>query len=59
MKDKRPIGKIEKLGLVCPSCACTHFEVVYTRRMSNGKIMRRRECRNCGRKVVTYEIVVG
>lgn len=42
-------------GLVCPKCGCRHFRVIYTRPVRGGKIMRRRECRNCGRRLTTYE----
>lgn len=35
-------------------CGCRHFYVVYTRRQAN-KIMRRKECRHCGRRIVTFE----
>lgn len=49
----------EKRGLECPSCGCGHFHVVYTRRASRQRIMRRRECRNCGRRITTYEYAIG
>jgi len=42
-------------GLACRKCGCRHFEVVYTRPARGGKIMRRRECRNCGRRMTTFE----
>ncbi|NLF72698.1 MAG: hypothetical protein GX575_26995 [Candidatus Anammoximicrobium sp.] len=45
-------------GLVCHSCGCQHFTVVYTRARA-GKIMRRRECRNCGRRITTWEHEIG
>lgn len=48
----------EPKGLVCPKCGCRHFYVVYTRPRA-GKIMRRKECRYCGRRVTTTERVVG
>jgi transcriptional regulator NrdR family protein len=47
----------ERRGLVCPKCGCEHFRVIYTRRVLGGKIVRRRECRHCGRRVITYERV--
>jgi len=47
----------EQRGLVCPKCGCEHFRVIYTRRTWGGKIMRSRECRHCGRRVITYEHV--
>ncbi len=45
----------EKRGIECPSCGCRLFRVLYTRRSIGGRILRRRECRNCGRRVTTYE----
>ena len=44
-----------KRGLECPGCGCTHFRVLYTRRALGGRLLRRRECRHCGRRVTTYE----
>ena len=46
----------EAVGLVCPDCGCQHFRVVYTRKAARGRIMRRRECRHCGRRFTTIEI---
>jgi len=43
------------LGLACRRCGCRHFYVVYTRRAAAGKIIRRRECRNCGQRMTTIE----
>lgn len=42
-------------GLACGRCGCQHLEVVYTRRWTPGKIVRRRECRNCGKRLTTIE----
>ena len=42
-------------GLVCRRCGCGHFEVVYTRAVSERRILRRRQCRYCGRRITTYE----
>ena len=43
------------LGLACRKCGCRHFYVVYTRRALGGKLVRRRECRNCGQRMTTIE----
>lgn len=45
----------EKRGLECPACGCRHFRVVYTRPASGGRIVRRRECRHCGKRITTFE----
>ena len=42
-------------GIACPACGCRHFRVLYTRRALGGRLLRRRECRHCGRRVTTYE----
>jgi len=44
-------------GLECPRCGCRHFYVVYTRPATKGRVLRRRECRYCGRRVTTYEML--
>lgn len=46
-------------GLVCGKCGCRHFFVVSTRPALSNKIVRTRECRNCGRRLVTYEAAAG
>jgi transcriptional regulator NrdR family protein len=33
--------------------------VLYTRRVLGGKLVRRRECRNCGKRFSTWEKMVG
>ena len=45
----------EDRGLVCPQCGCRHFRVIYTRPARGGKLVRRRECRHCGRRMTTWE----
>lgn len=44
-------------GLICRKCGCRHFHTIYTRRRNDG-IVRRKECRNCGRRIVTQERIV-
>ena len=53
----KPLPKqdVKPRGLVCPTCGCRHFEVVYTRATPIGTIRRRRQCRHCGRRVTTNE----
>jgi transcriptional regulator NrdR family protein len=45
-------------GLRC-RCAGTHLKVVYTRARTGGKLVRRRECRDCGERVTTWERAIG
>ncbi|HUU70015.1 MAG TPA: hypothetical protein VM186_10855 [Planctomycetota bacterium] len=42
-------------GVVCRQCGCRHLPVYYTRSRPDGVIMRRRQCRNCGKVMTTYE----
>jgi len=41
-------------GLVCRKCGCRHFETVYTR-PKPGCILRQKECRHCGARMLTRE----
>jgi hypothetical protein len=45
----------EKRGLECRHCGCKHFEVLYTRATWGGRILRRRGCRHCGKRMTTWE----
>ena len=45
-------------GIACPDCRCRHLIAVRTRHRL-GKINRVRECRNCGRKITTWETLEG
>lgn len=56
---KPPDKPDEQRGLVCPKCGCCHFRVIYTRAGWGRRIIRRRECRHCGRRVITTERVTG
>lgn len=49
----------EDRGLTCTKCGCRHFRVIYTRAVWGGRIMRRRECRHCGRRITTHEKLIG
>ena len=50
-------AKEEQRGLACRHCGGKHFRVIYTRPAWGGRIMRRRECRNCGTRMTTWEKV--
>ena len=49
----------EKVGLVCRACGCQHFRVVYVKHRPGGVVLRRRECRHCGKRTLTRETEVG
>ena len=46
-------------GLSCLKCSATESKVVYTRRVWGGKIVRRRECLQCGARMTTWEKPIG
>jgi len=46
--------KDRPLGLTCPKCGCADLRVLNTRQ-SMGRVIRYRQCRHCGRRVITYE----
>lgn len=48
----------EPRGIECPRCGCRHFYVVYTRPRAD-KIVRRKECRHCGKRITTHEQAQG
>jgi len=48
----------EQPGLVCPKSGRCDFRVIYTRRACGGKVVRSRECRHCGKRVITYQRVL-
>jgi transcriptional repressor NrdR len=51
--------KDEERGVRCPQCNCAHLPVLETRKLPGGRIMRRRECRHCGKRFSTYERAFG
>jgi DNA-directed RNA polymerase subunit RPC12/RpoP len=44
----------EVQGIECPRCGCGHFSTGWVRH-KNKMVVRRRDCRHCGKKVMTYE----
>lgn len=56
---KRSVIEDAPKGLVCRICGCRHFRVLYTRRAWGGRLLRRRSCRHCGRRVTTTERIIG
>lgn len=60
MKEKKPpihLGNSD-VGLECAKCGCRHFFVGCTKRAKN-KIIRYKQCRNCGHHIRTVERVAG
>lgn len=49
----------EDRGLRCFNCGCQAFRVIYTRRARGEKLVRRRECRDCGQRLTTWERAIG
>ena len=52
---KQPQGKATDRGIECPRCGCRHFYTTHTEPLRDGRIRRRKECRHCGHRIVTYE----
>ncbi len=50
-----PQAPANPVGIVCRGCGCRHFHLVEIRPALAGRIMKRRECRHCGRRLTTYE----
>jgi DNA-directed RNA polymerase subunit RPC12/RpoP len=48
--------KDEGRGVVCPRCACADLRVLNTRN-AHGRIIRYRQCRHCGHRLTTYEVI--
>jgi transcriptional regulator NrdR family protein len=58
IKHQPPSHGGPKVGLVCRTCGCQDFRVVYVKHRPGGVIVRRRECRHCGRRAMTREVQV-
>jgi len=54
--DRETVGPQYAEGVRCPECGCGHWRVLKTRK-GPGTIVRRRECRHCGRRLTTREKV--
>lgn len=57
IEPKRPVK--DDRGIRCPTCGCGHWRVIYTRAAWGGRLVRRRECRSCGRRISTMERPTG
>ncbi len=53
-----PKEEKQERGIVCPQCGCRHFYTTNTEPLRDGRIRRRKECRHCGRRIVTYEVTI-
>ncbi len=51
------LGKAQ--GLECRKCGSKKLWVVWTRRATGGRIMRKRKCKDCGHPKVTFEHEAG
>lgn len=45
----------DELGIRCPQCGCRHLYTTHTEPVRGGRVRRRKTCRHCGRKIVTFE----
>ncbi len=55
MKPSSQSTEQKRLGIRCPRCECCHFYTTHTEPLADGRIRRRKVCRHCGHKMVTYE----
>ncbi len=53
IKDK----EIYKSGVICPKCKCDSNATIDTRLESDGFRFRKRECKRCGKRWKTIEII--
>jgi ribosomal protein S27E len=56
--DRAENAEADAKGLRCPKCGCRHMPAVYSKPKADGRVQRQRECRNCGRKIVTVERIL-
>ena len=49
--------KEEIKGIVCQKCEGQLFDVVWTRPRAKGEIARCRQCRFCGHRMITTEVI--
>jgi len=54
-----PLYDSSHRGLICRRCGWPRLRVIYTRAARDGKLVRRRECKNCGTRVTTWERAIG
>jgi transcriptional regulator NrdR family protein len=52
---KQAPGKSDDRGISCPRCGCRHFYTTHTEPLRDGRVRRRKVCRYCGRKLLTFE----
>ncbi len=45
----------ENRGITCGRCGCRQFKTTHTEPLHDGRIRRRKYCRNCVKRVVTFE----
>ncbi|TWU03051.1 transcriptional regulator NrdR [Symmachiella macrocystis] len=57
-EDKIATSDLQR-GLQCGACGHRRLRVIYTRAAKGERLVRRRECRNCGERVTTWERVAG
>lgn len=51
-KDKPPVG------ILCPQCGCRHMLAIQSNPKPKQTKLRYRECRQCGKRILTKETVV-
>jgi len=54
-RNPKPEDEEDLTGLVCQRCGCADLRVVYVRHLPNDRVLRRRDCRHCGKPKITIE----
>jgi hypothetical protein len=47
---------VDARGIACRVCGCRHHYTLETEPTTEGRVRRRRRCRNCGFRFTTYEL---
>lgn len=46
-----------EIGIRCTLCGCQHLKTTHTRRLPGSRVRRYKECRHCGRRMMTIEML--
>ncbi len=55
---RQPNEGDRKTGLVCRKCGCQHFITIWVGHRPDGMVIRKKECRYCGKPITTKEEAV-
>ena len=58
-KGEKSTAPMHARGIICPRCGYRRFHTTHTQPLRDYRIRRRKTCRDCGYKIVTYEAANG